>query len=191
MNPVVFKWVDVDVIIDGETGEVARTKAMVPTKRYRRTATQQFHDGEEYPLTIVQARSRAAHNRYFAALHEAFVNVREDIAARWPTEEHFRAWLLIETKWCVEKEIDCVNERHAMLLAKHCRSESPFARIKITESPTTGKKTLVFIWVPMSQDHSSMDKETFKKSSDDVLDLAAHFSRTNRTELLKNAGRSA
>lgn len=188
--PVVFKWQTVDVA-DETTGVVQSVLAMVPNFRYRIVAGRQFHVGEEYPLVVMESRSRAAHNRYFAALNEAFHNLPETMAERWPTVEHFRAWLLIETHWCYEKEIDCADEKNARRLAMHSRSESPHARIILATDPKTSKKTKVFIKVPMSQDHSAMDKEAFKQSSDAVLDLAAHFVSVSKGSLVQNAGRSA
>ena len=107
--PVVFTWKAVDVV-DGD-GVAERRQAMVPTLRYRKVADRQFHDLEEYPLVILEARSRASHNFYFASLNEGFDSLPENIAARWPTSEHMRAWLLVETGWFDEHEFDFDNEK--------------------------------------------------------------------------------
>lgn len=192
--PIVFEWRAVDVI-DPKSGEVSKALAMLPIERFAVLAKREFEIGQMYRFGDVviggDVRSTQHHKRYFAALRDAFSNLPETVAARWPTVEHFRAWLLVETHWCNEKEIDCADEKNARRLALHCRTESPFARIQIATDPVTGLKTKVVIKVPMSQDYGSMDKETFKKSSDDVLDLAAHFVQVPRNTLLKEAGRSA
>lgn len=194
MLPVVFEWRPVDVA-DPKTGVVESAFAMVPLEKFSAIAKRQFEANVEYRagdwVIGGDVRSTQHHKRYFAALNQAFANFPEGVEKRWPTVEHFRAWALVETHWCNEKEIDCISEKHAMALATFSRSEAPFARIKIVVSPVTKKKTLVFIWVPMSQDYASMDKDTFKKSSDDVLDLAAAFVKVPRGKLLAEAGRNA
>lgn len=194
MQPVVFEWKEVDVV-DPKTGEVSKTFAMVPLERFLPTAKRQFQTEQKYRpgdwIVGEDVRSTAQHKRYFAALREAFDQLPETIARRWPTVEHFRHWLLIEANWKDEKEINCEDETHAKRLATFVRTETPFARITVATNPRTGKKTIVVIERAMSQDYSAMDKETFKRSSDDVLDLAATFIQVPRGKLLKEAGRSA
>lgn len=191
--PIVFEWRAVDVA-DPKTGEVSKALAMLPIERFAVLAKREFEIGQMYRFGDVvvggDVRSTQHHKRYFAALRDAFNNLPEKIAARWPTVEHFRHWLLIETNWKDEKEIHCEDETYAKRLATFVRSESPYARIRILTNPTTGKKTIVMIERAMSQDYGAMDKETFKQSSDAVLDLAAHLIQVPRGTLLKEAGRS-
>jgi hypothetical protein len=188
MQPVVFEWREVEVS-DPKTGEVSKTFAMVPLERFLPTAKRQFQTEQKYRpgdwIVGEDVRSTAQHKRYFAALREAFDQLPETIARRWPTSEHFRHWLLIEANWKDEKEINCEDETHAKRLATFVRTETPFARITVATNPRTGKKTIVVIERAMSQDYSAMDKETFKRSSDDVLDLAATLFRCRAEPLLK------
>lgn len=196
MSPVMFRWCEAEVIIDAATGEVARTLAMVPTIRYRNLAKRQFHIDAEYPLAIIEERSRPAHSRYFAALNDAFENLPEGIAARFPTAMHFRKWLLIEAGWFVEKEFRFKGHDRkvqARRLATYVRTEDEYARITISDivEEDGSPASVVIIRKAQSQDHSSMDKEKFKASSDAVLDLAAHFIQVPRGKLLQEAGQSA
>ena len=105
--PVVFHWLDVDVA--DQQGVMHATKAMVPIARYVNTAARQYHEGEEYPLVMLETRSRASHNQYFAAVNDGFDNLPERIAARWPTSEHLRKWLLIETGWFHHDTVSGLN----------------------------------------------------------------------------------
>lgn len=190
-NPVVCKWMSVDVA-DERTGVVDTVFAMVPALRYRRVAEKQFHVGDEYPLIVMQPRSRASHSQYFAAIGDGFENLPENIAARFPTAEHLRKWLLIETHWCTEKEFEFEGrdaEKQARRLALFIRTEDEHARISISKVSAT--KFKVIVRKAMSQEHAAMDKETFQASKKDVLDLLEQLTDVPKGSLMKNAGRAA
>lgn len=141
--PVVMVWREVDVT-DPRSGEVQRVKAMVPIPRQRLSAGRMYHDDTEYPMGVIEARSRAAHNGYFAQLGEAYRNLPESIAVRWQTSEHFRKWLLIETGWCFEKEFTFTGrtaEREAKRLALFIQTEDEYARVTISRVGADGEQT--------------------------------------------------
>lgn len=180
--PVVFHWLDVDVA--DQQGVMHATKAMVPIARYVNTAARQYHEGEEYPLVIMETRSRASHSQYFAALNDGFHNLPEKIAVRWPTAEHLRKWLLIETNWFDEAEIDCASPKHATQTAALIRSFDDYARISVH-----GAK--VIIRRAKSQSIAAMGKQPFEASKKEVLDLLESFIGVSRGSLRKEAGRAS
>lgn len=182
IHPVVFTWRNVD-IADSE-GVVTEKKAMVPLARYANTAARQYHEGEEYPLVIMETRSRASHSQFFAALNDGFQNLPEKIAARWPTAEHLRKWLLIETNWFNEAEIDCASPKHATQTAVLVRSFDEYARISVH-----GAK--VIIRRAKSQSAAAMGKQQFEASKKDVLDLLESFIGVRPGSLKKEAGGSS
>lgn len=185
MVPVVFVWKEVDVI-DAD-GAVARSKAMVPLARYHNIVERQFHVNEEYPLAVVEARSRASHNQFFAAVSEGFSNLPENIAARWPTSEHFRKWALIETGWFDEREIDFGSPLYAKRAALLLHDEfDEYARIF---QPKNGTKLI--IRRAKSQSAAAMAKEPFEKSKRDVLDILESMLKVEQGSLMKNAGTAA
>lgn len=187
MVPVVFVWQEVD-IVDGD-GVAERRLAMVPLKRYGNVCGRQYHPGEEYPLAPLEARSRASHNHYFAALDEGFKNLPENIAARWPTSEHMRAWILVETGWFDEHEFDFDNEKDARRLATFVRTEAEYARISVSRLGQS--KWKVIVRRPKSQSAAAMGKVEFEQSKRDVLDMLAAFINVPRGTLVKQAGRNA
>lgn len=132
--PIVMIWREGE-FTDPRSGEVVRLKAMVPVERYRKSAYRMYHDDGEYPMGVIEARSRAAHSGYFAQLNEAYQNLPENIAVRWQTSEHFRKWLLIETGWFNEKEFTFEGrsaEREAKRLATFIQTEDEHARVTIS-----------------------------------------------------------
>lgn len=181
--PVAFVWQELQVV-DPESGEIRRVEAMVPQSRYGKVCKRQFVSGEEYPLAILEARSRASHNGFFAQVGEGYKNLPEKIAARWREVDHFRKWCLIETGWYDEQEYNFDTERDADLFAKRfaafCRAHETYVRIF-----PSGKK--VIVRSAKSQSAHAMDKETFERSKRDVLDEIGHLVGVSRAELKKAA----
>lgn len=186
MLPVVFRWLSVEVT-DAGTGEVLRSMAMVPLVRYGNVAGRQFTEGEEYPLVVLEARTRASHNHFFASVEEAFENLPETVAGRWPTSEHMRKWVLIEVGYFDEKEFECPDEAFAKRLGTFIRTEDSFARISFHR---VGKGFKLIVRRAKSQSAAAMAKEQFEASKRDCLDYLAAMVDVKPSDLKKNAGRS-
>jgi hypothetical protein len=178
--PVNFVWKKVDVIL--ADGEIVRAMAMVPAPRYASLAAKQFAEGEEYTLDQVEERSMASHRQFFAALKSGYDNLPENIFFRtradgtyvldetknripkWPSVEHYRKWLLIETGWYDEREIEEANEAHAKRLAHWLRPEDTYARI-------FRRGCIVVIQRAKSMAVQNMKAGAFKQCKADVLAL--------------------
>ena len=178
--PVSFVWQKVD-LVDGEDGTATRIWAMVPQQRYHNVCQRQFAEGEAYPLQVVEERSMASHRQFFAAVHEGFKNLPENIAARFPSSEHMRKFLLIETGWFDEKEIECANEKHAKALQAFIRTEDEYARI-------FRRGSLVIIRKAKSQSLAAMGKQAFQDSKRDVLDLLESMVDVPKGTLMREGG---
>ena len=173
MRPVVFVWTD-----DGH---------MVPKPRFAPLCDRQFTIGIEYPLEVVQPRNMASHRGYFAALHDAWMNLGEEDTKRFKTSEHLRAWALVQCGFCKETDYPCDTKEEALFVAKIIRARSAYAIIKISGD-------VVKVFDPESQavyGPDAMPSERFKESKKAVLDLVSSMARTTPAELNRNAGRSA
>lgn len=197
--PVVFTWQNVEVV-DAD-GVAERRLAMVPLKRYGNVCARQYHEGEEYPLVPLEARSRSSHNHFFAALADGFANIPEDLGlvqrrlglktippGGWKDEEHFRAWALCETGWCDVDEFDFDSPKDAVTFARYCRKKDD-DRGAYTMILVRGKH--VTIRSPKSQSAASMSKEPFEHSKRDVLDLLETMTGLKKGTLNREAGRAA
>jgi hypothetical protein len=180
--PVVMKWTEVDTV-DAD-GVVRSTWAMVPQARYERVCKKQYQPGEEYPLVVLEPRSRASHNAFFAEIGSAFSNLPENIAARFPTAEHLRKWCLIETGWFDEKEFDCPDEKFAKRLGTFIRTQDDFARISVHR---VGSAWKVIVRQAKSQSAQAMSKQPFEESKKDVLDLLEAMTNVPRGSFKKEA----
>lgn len=153
---------------------------MIPEARFMPLCDRQFVVGENYPLLPVELRSMASHNHFFAALHEAWSNLNEDDAKRFPTEEHLRHWALIHTGFCHEKVLPCEKTSLAKNVAALVRTSDPYAVIIL-------KGAVVKVLTAKSQSLAAMGNEEFKDSKEKVLDLVATMARTTPKELAKEA----
>lgn len=169
MLPAIFTW---------------RDGVMIPIDRYRNLCRKQYHEGEEYPLEVVEHRSMASHNQYFAAVEEGYRNLAEEFSGKFPSAEHLRHWALIETGFATETDYPCDDERDAKAFARGFRKSDEYAVIR-------RRGDVVKVFSAKSQSRGSMRKRPFEDSKKAVLDLIATMSRTTQAELKKNAGRSA
>lgn len=195
MVPVIFTWRNVEVT-DAD-GVATKTRAMVPLARFGNIVAQQFHEGEEYPLVVLEARSRGSHNQYFAALADGFTNLPENLPAvaerlglktippkGWINVEHLRKWCLCETGWCDVGEFNFETEAEAKRLARFYRSRDNYCQIQVIGKHVTIREA-------KSQSAAAMSKEPFEKSKRDVLDLVESIIDVESGTLNKQAGRSA
>lgn len=156
MNPIAFHW-------DGD--------AMVPaSKRFAAQADKQYVVGENYTMVPVEARSMESHRHYFASIHNAWENLREDIADEFPTDEHLRAWALVKGGFADKDIIKCASNDDAIHLASIAKNTG---KIRIIE--VSGK--IVTIWTPHSQSMKAMGKQRFQASKQKVLDILAELVR--------------
>lgn len=178
IRPVVFVW---------------NGNHMVPLPRFKRQCDEQFVVNEEYPLTILEARSRKSHNHFFACVHEAWANLPEsesqrvdpktgEIIDRFPTAEHLRKWALIKARFCKHSSFPCASPESAMRLASFIRSHSEFAVISVHGD-------VVDVYDADSQSASAMGRERFQESKNAVLEILSEMIRAKPTELQKMGDR--
>jgi hypothetical protein len=169
-QPVVFVW----------TAE----GTMVPLPRFHNLCAAQFSVDEEYALEIVQGRSRASHNHYFAALHEGWLNLAEEYKNDFRSEDHLRDWCLCKAGYCTHTRYVLNTAADARMMHDALKKENHCTIVGVTGN-------VCIVYHPESQARASMNKERFEESKRAVLDLVASMARTTRRELEKNAGRSA
>lgn len=200
INPVNFVWRSLDVVKDD--GQIVCVKVMVPAPRYAALAARQYAEGEEYTLDQVEERSMASHRQYFAALKSGYDNLPERVFYRtkadgtfvldetrnrvpkWPTMEHYRKWLLIETGWFDEKEFAEANVTYAKRLATWIRTEDVYARIFVRGSTVVVQRA-------KSQALPAMKKPDFEQSKKDVLALNDALSGVEPGTHWREAGNAA
>ena len=155
---------------------------MTPHPRFKALCERQFSPGGEYILAVPEYATTASRNHYFAVLHDAWMNLPDEEAKRFPTSEYFRKWLLVKAGFAQESSIVCDSARDAKSLAVTARSLDPYAVIVVS-----GK--VVKIYTAKSQTAAAMGKEEFQKSKTDVLDKIAELIEVTPKQLRREGER--
>lgn len=152
-----------------------------------RIARRYYVHDEEYPMEVHEQRSSAAHKAYFASIKTAWKNLPESYRDEYPTPEHLRKRALVACGYCNTKTLNCTNGEMAERVMAFVKQFDEFAVVEIKEST-------VLVHTPMSQSMygpQRMDRETFHRSSEDVLECLAKILRIKRSDLVKNAEKAA
>jgi len=150
----------------------------IPLGRFRREVDENFDEGNIYHLAEVKGRSAASHNHYFACLHEAWVNLPEGLAMRFPSEEHLRKHALIRTGWHNTMDIAVGTRAAAVRVAEAFHKMDVYCAAVVTG-------TAVTVFTPKSQSARAMEGEEFQKSKRDVLDFLEDAINVPRGALMK------
>lgn len=148
MTPLLYEW-------DGDH--------MVPLARFKALCDKQFTVHEIYKLDIVEDRSSASHRFYFACLGEAWKNLPEDIAPRYPTMDRLRRRALIKTGYADERMFQFDTPADAVKLSGIIQTYDEDAVVLV-------KGRNVHVFTAKSQSMRAMGKVDFEASKNAVLD---------------------
>lgn len=148
----------------------------IPLASHKRYVAQTYGDGEIVTLSPVEERSHASHGHYFACVHAAWLNLPEEYAERFPSEDHLRKWALIKSGWRDERTTVCSSKAEAERVAAFIKPLDDYA-IVVTHEAT------VIVWTAKSQSMRAMGKEAFQQSKDDVLRVLSELIGTDIASL--------
>lgn len=156
---IVFQW-------DGE--------AMRPLRRFHNVCNAEYVVGEFYRCEVLEERSVVSHRHYFATLHDYWLNLPEQQAERFPTEEHLRKYALIKCGYADQRQQVCASHAEALRFAAFIRPIDTYALVTVTEAVVT-------IWTAQSQSTKAMGRKPFQESKTAVLDWCASLLGIDRT----------
>ena len=159
-------------------------EAMQIIARHQRIADKQFVIGQRYRLDISEERSLASHNGYFATIHEAFLNLPEEMSDRFMTEDHLRRYCLIKAGFADERSIVCASKAEALRLQAFIKPMDTYAVV-------TASERVVTVYTAKSQSMRAMGKRDFQASKQAVLEVLASMVGVSGKSLSENAGASA
>jgi hypothetical protein len=128
----------------------------------QKRADRDYVVGERYAVEVQELRSAASHNHFFVSITEAWANLPEHLAERFPSPEHLRKHALVKTGYADERTIVCRSNAEATKLSGYIRSLDGYAVIVLNG-------TIVTAWTAKSQSMRAMGKEQFQASKDAVL----------------------
>jgi len=113
-------------------------------------------------LGEVEDRSPKSHRHLFAIIKDAWCSLPEPYASTILSPEHFRKSLLIRAGWCTEQQIICRSRPDAIRAMNIMQDMDEYALIDFADNAIT-------IWQAKSMSRKSMDKETFQRIKDSIL----------------------
>lgn len=160
----------------------AALSIMVPLRP--KQADQFYVDGKAYVLGIIEERSGASHRHYHAAIHEAWLNLPEELAARFPTETHLRKFALVKAGYADVQELVASSRAEALRIATYIRAIDEYAVVTV-------KDKSVQRFTARSQSYRRMGREDFQASKTAVIDIIASLIGVTSDTLLSNAQKAA
>lgn len=160
----------------------AEKSVMVPLRPGH--ADQQYVDGEEYRLGIIEERSTNSHNHYFAAITEAWRNLPEALSERFFTPEHLRKYALIRAGYANVMELVASTRAEALRFADYVRKIDEYAVVTV-------KDRTVQRFTAKSQSVRAMGKPEFEDSKRKVLEIVSSMIEVKPETLAENVGKAA
>jgi hypothetical protein len=159
-------------------------EAFVPLPRFRKQCDADFVIGERYVLATVEERSAASHRAYFATVNEAWGNLKDSDADRFPTADHLRRFALIKCGFADERQIVCRSAAEATRLSAFIAPMDAYALV-VARGP------VVTVWTARSQSMRAMGKDEFLRSQTAVREFIAALIGVSDADLSANAGKAA
>ena len=137
-------------------------EAFKPLPNFLRTARQHFGAGELVQLMQREDRSSASHKHFMACVNEAWKNLPEDLAQRFPSATNLRKFALIQTGHYDAAVYACKFKTEARRMAATLADLDEYAVVVVDG-------TMVTRLTAKSQSYFAMNRKEFAKAKEDVL----------------------
>jgi hypothetical protein len=107
-----------------------------PSRNFARVADRHYVIGEVYSLVTEEQRSHASHAHYFACVRDAWLNLNEHDAERFPTAEALRKFALIKSGYRDERSIVCASKAEAARVAAFIKPMDDYAIVTASIPPS-------------------------------------------------------
>ena len=157
---------------------------MVPARGHAKRCDEKFTVGELYRMEVSEERSHRSHRFYFACVSEAWKNLPESLAERFPSPDHLRRWALVQAGYCDCRELAFDCERSAQIGAAAFREADPYAVMVV-------KKATLLVFRAHSQSLKAMKKKEFQASKEATLSVISKLIGIDAEDLKTNANQAA
>ena len=157
---------------------------MVPLPHFAKRCDQEFVVGERYRMEVREESSTASRNFYFASLAEAWENLLEEDAQRFPSPDHLRKWALVKAGFCNQRTIVAASKAEAIRTSAVVRELDEFAVVTVHDEVVT-------VYTARSQRVHAMGREDFERSKRAVLEIVSGMIGVKESALESNAGTAA
>jgi hypothetical protein len=150
---------------------------------WRPRLERELKPGDVVDLVEHNARSSSSHKHFFAAINEAWKNLREGRDEEFPDPEILRKWCLTYTSYCDVRHYQTGSFAESTRLARILKEQPEYCRVKID-----GRMVTQF--TPHSQSYEKMSGRTFQACKGAVFDVLARELGVT-VEALEEAGKKA
>ena len=157
---------------------------LMPLAHHVRAFRTAFAEDRVYWLTEHKDRSGRSHRHFFAAVREAWQQLPEHLAPRFPSPDHLRAFALIKGGFKRDRVYPLASRDDALRLATYITSKDPFAVVDITDAVLTVSEA-------ESQSEDAMEADRFELSKRAVLEIVASMIGVDVSALHRNTERAA
>lgn len=164
----------------GRGDSLSNEEAGHPLRAYRKAVAHDYGDDEAVVLAPYEARSKRAHDHFFAVVDEAHQTLPDDLAERFPSPDHLRKWALIKTGHYDSRSVVCGSKADAARVAAFVRPLDEYAVVVASEAVVT-------VYTAKSQSLKAMGRKLFQESKADVLDLLAELLGVTVEQLSKSS----
>lgn len=149
-----------------------------PVARHEAACAKRFTVGEVYSLAEREERSEKTHKHEFGWLRQAWKNIPEGLSELYPTPDHLRKRALIDAGFYDETAIDCGKASAAEAVKRALKKADDFALVFV-------RGAVVIQRTAKSQSRKAMDRDTFQRSKQAVLEIVSAMIGVKPEELTK------
>jgi hypothetical protein len=154
--------------------------AFRPLQRFEKIAAAAYGEGEIVKLAPVEGRSKKSHDHFFVVVNEAWLNLPESVASRWPTDDHLRKWALIKAGYRDERSIVCASKAEAVRVKAFIRPMDEYGVV-------LAQGAVVTVYTAKSQSLKAMGAKVFQESKTAVLGVLADLLGVEPATLARQA----
>lgn len=154
-----------------------------PVKAMAVRCDKDFVVHEAYRMAVQEERSAVSHRHYFAAVHEAWMNLSDDLAMEFSSSERLRKRALIATNYFTERRLVASSPIEARKIVAFMMQRADDG----TVFSVAGSIVVERVARSQSTGPNGMRKAEFQKSKQDVLDWIAALINVDPKTLSANA----
>lgn len=152
--------------------------------RFRAALDAEFVVGQAYILEQRQDRSAKSHAQFFAQLADAWGTLPERFDGRWPTDVHFRKYLLIKAGWCDHTQHPCASRAEAERTRVLAKRMDDYAVVVVSGN-------VVDVFTAKSQRFAAMDRRAFQEVKDKIFGFLDDMLRLDAGQAIEHTARAA
>lgn len=128
----------------------------------------------------IEMRSAKSHRHFFAAVHQAWLNLPEHLVDEFPSSEHLRKYALIKSGFCTMTKLACKTNADAINVCTLMSKMDTYAICEVAGGVVTVRQAY-------SQSIPAMGRKLFQESKEEVFRVLSDLVGSTITENMEIA----